>query len=416
MNFNEAISYLNSLAIFGIRPGTERTSYAASLLGNPQDSYKTIHVAGTNGKGSTTTFISSILKNAGYNVGTYTSPYVFIPNERIQYNLEYISDNDFAYIINKIKILNEKLENTEYGVLTEFEAKTLATFLYFKIKKVDYAVIEVGMGGRFDATNIITPEVSVITSISLDHTEYLGNTIEEIAFEKAGIIKDNVPVISGANPTANKVISNIAKEKNSPFISVNSTNGDYIVIPKETSFDVKSKDIYLKDIKCTLTGKYQYYNATCAIAASRLLNIDDEFIYSGIKEAFLPGRFQRVSESPTIILDVAHNIDGAKALYDNLKNLKYKNLILVLGMLSNHDSDEFIKTLAPLTNIFIATKSTYFKATDEDIIYNNAKRHISNIYKRDSVMSAVEYAKELATNRDLILVTGSFYTIGEYKN
>ncbi|MBQ0104701.1 MAG: hypothetical protein KBT47_01535 [Armatimonadetes bacterium] len=282
MNFDEAVDFLSSLAVFGIRPGTERTRYAAGLLGNPQKKYKTVHVAGTNGKGSTTTFISYILREAGYNVGTYTSPCVFKVDERIQFNLENISDEDFAFVFEKIKRVNEELKKTEYGSLTEFEAKTLGAFIYFAEKNVDYAVIEVGMGGRFDATNIIEPEVSLITSISLDHTEYLGDTIEKIAFEKAGIIKPNTPIISGADEKANAVIGKTAEENHAPFIS------DFKIKDKGRSYDLEfslpgsltdikekmagagleitgSVDYNINNLRPGLFGKYQFSNSAISV-------------------------------------------------------------------------------------------------------------------------------------------------------
>lgn len=409
MKYSEAIEYLSSLAVFGIRPGTERTKYASELLGNPHLKYKTIHVAGTNGKGSTTTFISTILKEAGYNVGSYTSPYVFKVNERIQYNLENISDEDFAKVFDKIKEINEILKNTEYGSLTEFEAKTLGAFLYFEYKQVDYAVIEVGMGGRFDATNIIEPEISLITSIGLDHTEYLGDTIEKIASEKAGIIKPNKPIISGANEEANKVIENVAKENNSLCI----TNKDFSIITNNLSYDLVYKDFKLENIKPGLFGDYQFSNSAISAIACHLLGIEKEYIIKGIEKAYLPGRFERVE--PNIIIDGAHNIDGAYCLKNNLNKLFYDRLILVIGMLKNHSCEDFIGVLKDLVDICVVTKSQFFRATPIDDIYNVAKENISIVYKENTVMEAINKAKEIAKTNDLILVTGSFYTIGEYE-
>ncbi len=410
MKYQEAIDFLSSLAVFGIRPGTERTKYAASLLGNPQEKYKTIHVAGTNGKGSVTTFMSAILKEAGYNVGTYTSPYVFKVNERIQYNLENITDEDFGLIFDKVKEINETLKLTDYGSLTEFEAKTLGAFLYFEQKKVDYAVLEVGMGGRFDATNIITPSVSLITSISLDHTEYLGDTIEKIAFEKGGIIKSSVPVISGACEEANRVLEKIAKENDSLFISPK----EYKIEDCGLSYNLKYKDLKLKNIKPSLFGKYQFSNSAISAVACHLLGIKDKYIKSGIEKAYLPGRFERISEN--IIIDGAHNIDGAKALKSNLKQLKYNRLILVIGMLENHSCEDFLNILGPLCDICVATESTYFKHTPVSKIERVAKKYIPTVHCEDTVQKALSKAKELACIDDLILVTGSFYTIGEINN
>ena len=409
MNYNEAIDYLSSLAVFGIRPGTERCAYGAELLGNPQTKYKTVHVAGTNGKGSTTAFISSILKEAGYKVGTYTSPYVFKVNERIQYNLENISDEDFAFVFDKIKSLNEELKKTEYGSLTEFEAKTLGAFIYFEMKGVDYAVVEVGMGGRFDATNIIVPEVSLITSISLDHIEWLGDTVEKIAFEKAGIIKEGVPVISGSCEKADEVIGQAAKEKNALFVS----KKDYTVEDKGLCYNLKYKDFQMENIKPGLFGKYQFSNSAISALACHFLGINEKYIRKGIEKAYLPGRFERVEKN--VIIDGAHNIDGAKALVSNLKQLDYDRLILVIGMLENHSCDDFFSIIKDYGDICIVTKSSFFRGTPVEKIYESAKKYFPQVLKEKTVPLAIKKAKDIAKENDLILVTGSFYTIGEYE-
>lgn len=407
MKFNDACAFLSSLAVFGIRPGTERIRYAAELLGNPQNKYKCVHVAGTNGKGSVTAFISSVLKEAGYNVGTYTSPYVFKVNERIQFNLENISDDDFGLIFDRVKEVNEELKKTEYDSLTEFEAKTLGAFIYFEMKNADYAVIEVGMGGRFDATNIINPEISLIASISYDHTEYLGDTIEKIAYEKAGIIKKGVPVISGACKEANKVIGNTAKENGSLFISPE----DFRITDLGRSYNLKYCDFELYDIKPSLFGKYQFSNSAISAIACHYLGADEKNIRKGIEKAYLPGRFERIEKN--VIIDGAHNTDGAKALVSNLKQLNYNRLVFVTGMLENHSCDDFFDILKDMADVCIVTKSSFVRATPIDKIYKSAIKYFPKVLKADTVPLALKKAKEICDKNDLILVSGSFYTIGE---
>ena len=414
MNFNEAINFLNSLAVFGIKPGIDRIKYAARILGNPQNSYKTLHIAGTKGKGSTTTFISSILKEANFKVGTYTSPYVFVPNERIQFNLENISDTDFACLINEIKNLNNMLQKSEHNSLTEFEAKTLAAFLYFQKKEVDYAVIETGMGGRFDATNIINPEISIITTIDFDHMEYLGNSINEIAYEKAGIIKDNTICITGTFGEAYNTIKYVADEKKSKLIRLGE---DFNYETYGSNFNFYSKNIFIEDIKPCLKGSFQHMNASLAIETVLNLkeNISLESIKNGVEKAFLPGRFQKLSSTPYVIIDGAHNAFSAKALADQLKKLKYERLILIIGMLYNHSCEDFLEIIAPYSNVIIATKSSSPKAASEKIISTAARKFLSNVIETSNIAEAIEKAKDIYNDKDLILITGSFYTIGEVK-
>lgn len=411
MKFTEALDFLNSLSVFGIRPGLERINYASKLLGSPQNNYKTIHIAGTNGKGSTSTFVSYILKEAGINTGTYTSPYVFKPNERIQYNSENISDSDFGALFDEIKLLNNELTNSKYGSLTEFEAKTLAAFLYYKEKKVDYAVIETGMGGRFDATNIINPVCSIITSIGLDHTEYLGNTLSEIAFEKAGIIKKEIPCIVSCPSEALSTIETIAAEKKSKLYIIGK---DFSGESRGDNFDFLYGNINIKDISPSLTGDFQHSNASLAIMAALLIkeNITEDQIKTGIKKTFLPGRFQTIKKNPRIIIDGAHNQQAAENLLKTLEKISYKRLILIIGMLSNHSCKEFLEVIGHKADIIIATESSNSKATPAKDIAIAAKEY-SQVLEGTTVKNAITQAQKIASSKDLILITGSFYTIGD---
>jgi len=416
MNFKEAIDFLDNLIFLGIRPGTDRVKTALEMLGNPQNEYKTIHIAGTKGKGSVTTFISYILKEAGFKVGTYTSPFVFVPNERIQYDLEYISDEDFAKTIDKIRELNERLTLTDYGSLTEFEAKTIAAFIYFREKGADYAVIETGMGGRLDATNVIIPEISIVTNVDIDHTEFLGETIEEIAFEKAGIIKDNIPCITGAREKALDIISKVSKERKAPLFKLGEDfNFTHDI---DNYFSFLSKKIHIEKLTPSLLGDFQKINATIAVEAVLHLkeNIPVIAIKNGTQRAFLPGRFQIISSKPYyIIIDAAHNPFSGKILGEEIKKVKYNKIILIIGMLSNHSFTDFMNAFNIKCDFIVATKSSFHKAVDEKIIAKHAKKFSENILVSSSVSEAMEIAKNLYSKGDLILVTGSFYTIGEVK-
>ncbi|MBQ7953285.1 MAG: bifunctional folylpolyglutamate synthase/dihydrofolate synthase, partial [Clostridia bacterium] len=302
MNYEESLNYIHSRNKFGIKLGLDATANLLDKIGNPHHKLKFVHIAGTNGKGSTTSYIHDILMAKGYKVGKFISPYVHSFTERIQVNNCEISKSDLAECTTVVRDAIEKHGLTP----TEFEVVTAIGLLYFERQSCDYVALEVGMGGRFDATNVIpAPLVSVITSISIDHTEYLGNTIADIAFEKCGIIKTGSKTVAYAdNPEdANKVITKTACEKNVPLIITDKKN---IKILRQgidgTDFEYKNEAYHIN-----MLGTHQVYNAVNAIEAVKLLGVDEEFIKKGLEITKFRGRLEIISKDPVIIEDGAHN-------------------------------------------------------------------------------------------------------------
>lgn len=430
MTYEEALEYLNGLHKFGIKFGLERISALSHAFGNPHRQLRVIHVGGTNGKGSTCTFIASILREAGYRVGIYLSPYVHDVRERVQINGRMIPKQDFTDLISEIKPIADDIAETDLGPVTEFEVKTLVAYLYFLREQVDFAVLEVGMGGRFDATNIVTPFVSVITNISLDHTERLGHTIEKIAFEKAGIIKTGSVLVTAVDDDkAWRVILNRCHEEGAEVWRVMKAHAKKAGIPsadvqlhyssKGETFSLRGNETKIDDLKPGLLGQFQHVNAATAIAAILALQkyevrLPSRSIYAGIANAYIPGRLEVIHDKPTVVIDGAHNGDAARKLSEALKSgFHFDKLILVVGMLSTHSAREFLAHLAPMASKVIATQSHWFKASPAQEVADQARQFCADVEVVDKVPEAVERALEIAEENDLVLVTGSFYTIGE---
>jgi dihydrofolate synthase/folylpolyglutamate synthase len=351
------------------------------LINNPEKDLKIIHVAGTNGKGSVCAMISSVLDEAGFKVGMFTSPHLVKINERIRFDNELISDEDFKRIADFI-YETEKKNNVS---LTFFETLTAMAFIYFNERKLDYAVIETGMGGRLDATNVSKPVISVITNIGLEHRDVLGNTIKDIAKEKAGIIKNNSTVVTSAKGKALSIIKKIANKKNSRLI-----------IAKR-----------LKNIELNLKGDYQIENASTAVAALRELKIPEKHVLEGLKRVCWPGRFEFIKKN--ILLDCAHNPDGVKALVKSMKELHYNNLIVILSVMKDKNIISISKKINNLNPKMILTKANVSRARDP--------RKISRFFKHFIIIpdlkKAITYAREIAKKNDLILITGSIFLVGE---
>ncbi len=383
MQYSKALDYLNSRETFGIRLGLANIRRLLKKLGNPHKSLNFIHVAGTNGKGSCCAIIKSALQEQGYKVGMYTSPHLIDFEERIIINDKRISKKDIARLLTKIKPF--------VTTHTYFEIATTLAFLYFKEKNVDFVVAEVGMGGRLDATNVITPLVSVITNISLEHKEHLGNTIEKIAYEKAGIIKKNIPTVTSAKNGALKVMRQICKKRNSELHIANINN----------------------KLKTNLNGRFQLMNASTSLKTIKVLRqqgieISDKAIAKGFNKVLWPGRMQFISKN--ILLDCAHNPAAVKTLKKEIKKLKYKNLILLTGILKDKNIKEMITDLSEIADDVIITKSKIHRAADPEFI---AKQLNNNYAIIPSIKKAVKFAKSVTKKEDLLLITGSIYTVGE---
>ena len=420
MNCMQAIEYIHSLEKFGIKPGLERIKALCELLGNPQDRLKVIHVAGTNGKGSTSTMISNILIKNGFNTGLYISPYVTDFRERIQLNGNMIEHSELAECVEKVKaaveILLEKGEQT-----TEFEALTATAFVYFEKKKCDYVVLEVGLGGRFDATNVIkAPFVSVIASISLDHTAILGDTVEKIAFEKCGIIKFGAETVvyPFQQPDAMKVIEDTCNLR-----------CNTLRIPDINKLDIGEESVEGTnatydgiEFLLPLAGKHMIYNAITAIEAVRSLKrfgveISDKTIASGIASSVMPARMELIRKKPVIILDGGHNEGCANALAEYIrKHLSDKRIIMVSSMMADKDYMSYMRIVAPFASVFVATKADVPRALSSDELCETAKEFCSDCYSISDPLKAVQAAGNITEKDDAMIVCGSFYLAGEIRD
>lgn len=406
MNYDESLAFVHKTLNFAARPGLERIEKLCSLLGNPQDSLKFIHVAGTNGKGSTVTMTACALEDAGYTVGKYTSPFVYDFRERIEVNGEMIGKDEFAKLAEKAAAACERMDDQP----TEFELVTAIAFMYYKARGCDYVVLEVGLGGRLDATNIIKdPLVSVICSISLDHTHILGDTEEKIAFEKAGIIKEGRPcaVYPLNSESVTKLFEKTCKER-----------GSKLCIPDISKLTVKStvNNKMVFEYKGTryspaMLGRHQIYNALTAITALEIIGIDTVHIASGIGRAAAHGRYEIISEKPRVILDAGHNRSGIESLMKSLKNdKKIKNLTVIFGMLKDKDYPFAIREIASAASKMICVTPDSPRALNAKDAKEIAELFCTKSFACDGPQDAVQRALSGIGN-GTILVCGSFFII-----
>lgn len=426
-DYNETVNYLYNLRSLGIKLGLSNTKKVMSILGEPQNSFRSVHIAGTNGKGSTATAIASILTESGFRVGLYTSPHLLSFTERIKINNHQITEDK---VLSLTSYIQDIIAGTDLQ-LTFFEFATAIAFYYFASEKVDWAVVETGMGGRFDATNVIVPDISVITSISLDHNEFLGSNLSEIAFEKAGIIKPETPIVTSAQtPEAIKQISDIAKTRNSE-LHIYDRDFKSALLSMDAahiSFDYAG-DKDFRNLSLPLSGRHQLCNASMAVRTCEVLrrdgvHIPDISLINGLLNVALEGRLERVSENPDIILDGAHNPGAADSLASSIKELfPYKRIIMVIGVMSDKDIEGILKPLMQISEYVVLTKPKGERAASPEKLYDIALK-IQNrdkdckpslIVKTNSVADALTHARKEWHEESIILVTGSFYTTGEVK-
>ncbi len=420
MNCNEAIEYIHSLEKFGIKPGMERIRALCAGLGNPQDKLKIIHVAGTNGKGSTSTMIANILRQNGYNTGLFISPYVTDFRERIQYNGNMIEKTELAECVERVKAVIENL--ALQGIQpTEFEALTATAFLYYEKKNCDFVVLEVGLGGRLDSTNVINaPYVSVITSISLDHTAILGDTIEAIAAEKCGIIKFGAETVAYPfqDEKAMEIIKNTCKER---MNELRVPDVDRLRIDDEKLEGTYAEYDGIKFL-LPLAGKHMVYNACMAIEAVRSLsrlaiNIPEDAIIKGIEKSVMPARMELIKKKPVVILDGGHNEGCANALCSFVKkHLAGKRIVMVSSMMADKDYQSYLRIVAPLADTFIATKADVPRALSSSELCENAKAFCKDCYDISDPQKAVAAARNILQPDDALIVCGSFYLAGEIRD
>lgn len=414
-SYNSCLKTLYSLRRYGIILGLDIIGNILKGVGNPQNNFNTIHVAGTNGKGSIASALSTILHKAGYKVGLYTSPHLVRFNERICIDNQPVSDEDVVASYNAVK-------NVYYGSRepTFFEFNTAMAFYEFGRHNVEWAVIETGMGGRLDATNIITPALTIITNISLEHKLYLGSTISEITREKGGIIKKGVPVVTGVTQkNAILTLTSIAKSQAAPFYRF----GDSFRIRrnKNTTFNYFGIDHIWRHIQTGLIGKHQINNAALVLAACELLiknhlNLTLKNIKDGLEQNRWPGRLEIVSSSPLILLDGAHNFIAARHLARYLSdNLSDRNITLIIGILDDKPYKAILKDLLPLCRKVILTRPKIDRALAPEKLYPVARKIISDIHVIPDVDKAIIHAIENASPKDVICIAGSLYVVGEAK-
>lgn len=423
MNYNESLAYLDSLGKFGIKLGMERIEALLKELDNPQDKIKTVHVTGTNGKGSVSSMITNILLASNLQVGKFISPHLVKYNERISINNRDISDEDFALAISAVKQAADNIvRKCVCEQPTQFEVLTAAAFLHFALAKVDYAVIEVGMGGLWDSTNVITPVVSVITNVALDHCDKLGNTIERIAMQKAGIIKENVPVVTAAEgDDAIGPIRAVSMFKQARlYIYGRAFWGE----EKESSMDgqtftLHAGDVYSSDYTIKLPGEHQIANASVAIVAAKLVSKQDDRInelalHIGVANTFWPGRLERISKKPDVILDGAHNPNGAEALRKALdKYYPTQKRVFVIGMMSDKDMQQVLHTIVrPMDLAYTVPADSGERAAKPDVLAGIIG---ANAAPCKDVYEAYLKAVQEAGEDGVVVICGSLYLVGTFK-
>jgi len=424
MNYQEALDFINEAEGLGSRLGLETIKKLMNLLGDPQKDLKCIHIAGTNGKGSTTSYISTMLKEAGYKVGIFTSPYLERFNERIQINGIDIPNDVFARITEKVKEKTEEMVSRGHSHPTVFELITAIMFMYFKEEKVDFAVLEVGLGGRIDSTNVIDNSlISVITTIDYDHMDVLGDTLYKIGSEKAGIIKENGIVVSyPQNEEALKALLEKAEEKNANFIICPMSNIKIHELNDSGAVYDFQYDIYKFDkLVINLLGKHQIYNSALALTAilelrsKGLVNISDEEIRNGLMKTRWNGRLEVISRDPIFLIDGAHNKQGIEALISSLKLFNYDRLILGIGILKDKDVSHMVEILAPLADEIIVTEVDSPRKMEANELARMIKKFNKNVRVEKDIRTAVEKSLELADKNDLIVFSGSIYMIGDVR-
>ncbi len=412
ISYEEAIDYLFGLQKYGIKFGLNKTSNLLKAFGNPHHGQKYIHIAGSNGKGSVAAMVETILIKSGLKVGFYSSPHLVRFTERFRINgLEMASERAAALTEELVDIMPPK------DPPTFFEVVTAMALIYFAREDVDLAIMEVGMGGRLDATNVIRPLVSVITNISLEHQSFLGSRLLDIAEEKGGIIKKGVDVVTAATqPSVIKHFQTLCEEKKAPLWRVGK---DIRYRSNDSGLNYYGLDQDFKGLELGLKGKFQKRNAVLSLGVIELLmrkgfKIPAPHIVEGVKEVFWPGRMQVVSKHPMIMLDGAHNPRAARELARSVRDdFTYQRLILVIGVMDDKDIGKMMREILPIADDVIFTRAQYFRSASPERLMQEA----SSIKKSGEIAprlsEAIDRAKEIARPEDMILICGSLFTVGE---
>jgi dihydrofolate synthase/folylpolyglutamate synthase len=417
--YQRSLDYLYGLEKFGMIFGLTKVKEILEAVGNPHREIQAIHIGGTNGKGSTAAIIASILRREGYRVGLYTSPHLIRFTERMKVNEKEIEKEEVASLT---EWMRERIETAGIAPpFTFFDFTTAMAFLYFKQKMVDLAILEVGLGGRLDSTNVIDPLLSIITNIGKDHEDVLGKGILRIAREKAGIIKESRPLITAATqPQVLRLFSKICREKKAPFFRVGKEFR--YVLAGEGSFSYEGLHRKLWDLSLNLRGLHQMVNATTALGAMEILDdlgyrVSNDAMTEGLKEVDWPGRLEVVCSSPRVLLDGAHNPDGALSLKESLeKDFEYHHLVLLIGIMKDKDVHSILHSLSPLADRIILTRPGTDRAASPALLRKALGRNGKKAEVIEDFRKAIDRGLSLAGEEDILCITGSLYTVGEARS
>ncbi|GGB03934.1 bifunctional folylpolyglutamate synthase/dihydrofolate synthase [Macrococcus hajekii] len=415
MDYLESLYWIHERTKFGIKPGVKRMEWMLERIGHPEEHIKGIHVVGTNGKGSTVSYLKNALLANGYEVGTFTSPYIETFNERISLNGVPVTDDELIVLVEKVKPVSEALvEETDLGPATEFEIITMMMFVYFgEVHPVDFVVIEAGLGAKHDSTNVFMPIMTILTSIGLDHTNIMGDTYLDIAREKAGVIKSGVPLVYAVkNEDAKQYINSVVAEEGARGIKL---GRDIQCVSSGDEFTFRYKDYELEDIRLKMLGHHQQENASLAIAAlidmyeQELIQLDFNKMIAAIEETTWTGRIETVQTEPTIILDGAHNRESIDVLVDTMEQYYNDRKIDVLfSAIDGKPLGSMLHSLEGIAERFYVTEFDFPKALPVDTIYETVEH--------DKKMKVKDYGDFIRTYEgDLLLVTGSLYFISAVK-
>ncbi|AET70612.1 folylpolyglutamate synthase/dihydrofolate synthase [Desulfosporosinus orientis DSM 765] len=420
--YQENLQYLVNLTTFGINFGLGRIQELLKRIGNPESALRVVHVGGTNGKGSTTVMIARILREAGHQVGVFTSPHMHDYRERMVINGLKISKEDVIEMIRRVRPHLENMVAEGFEHPTEFEVSTALALLYFAEKNVDYAIIEVGLGGAIDSTNVVKPLISVITNVSMDHMDYLGNDVVSIAKVKAGIIKPNSVVVTASeDPDVIQVLRDQAQAMDVPLWLVGEDvhweskwSGEL-----EQEFDLVGLHSSYSKLRLRLMGLHQLRNAATAVTVCEVLQSDygvtipREAIYAGLREVEWIGRLELFSLKPKILLDGAHNVDGARALAQALPIYERERLVLCLGMLADKEREKVVKMLVPLADEIVIARPNSPRAGDWKALGGLAEEYGKPVTCIEDPKEAVIFALTRVGEKDMLCVTGSIYMLAD---
>lgn len=423
-SYDDSLQWIHSRLKLGIKPGLKRMEWMMERLGHPERFIRAIHIAGTNGKGSTLSYIRTILQEAGYEVGTFTSPFIEQFNERISINGIPISNEEMLILANKVKLLVDELEQTDLGSPTEFEVITAMSLYYFgKVHPVDFVIYEVGLGGRLDSTNVISPLLSIITTIGLDHTAILGNSIEQITFEKAGIIKPGVPVITGVLQTeAIDVIETVARNKKATVYHLNRDFhiGNHVSDNEGENFTYESDFMDLTNFSIAMKGTHQVLNASLAVKTVEYMktylsiNVEEVHIKNGLKKTYWIGRFEKISDHPLIVLDGAHNPEGITELVKTVRaHLKGYTITIIFSALEDKKLEDMIEPLFEVSARVVYTSFDFPRAASANKLFSMFPR--DNSHAIENFKEAIDSELLRQGESDALLITGSLYFISEVR-